>query len=191
MHKFIVLVTCLICASVNAFAAARTLLPEESQIEFTVKEMGVPVVGNFKQFEAEIDFDPVKPEKSHADIRIDIGSLTTGNEEADAIAVATEWLDKAHAPYATFKSVSILALGDGNYEAHGTLDIRNRKRDIVVRFNSADQGDGKTVINGDFIVKRSEFGIGGGVWNEEGVVAEDISVKVRIMLAQTAIKASR
>jgi len=190
MHKSIVLVTGLFFVSASAFATPRTLLSEESQIEFTVKEMGVPVLGTFKRFEAAIDINPAKPEKSHAELRIDIDSLTTGNEEADAIAVAPEWLDKPHAPYATFKSVSIHALGGGYYEAHGTLDIRNQKRDIIVQFSSADLSGGKTVITGDFIVKRSEFGIGGGVWNEGGVVAEDIPVKVRLTLAQTAAKVS-
>jgi polyisoprenoid-binding protein YceI len=186
MHKSIILVTGLIFVTANAFASPRTLLPAESQIEFTVKEMGVPVIGVFKQFDAAIDINPAKPEKSHADLRIDIGSLTTGNEEADAIAVAPEWLDKTHTPYATFKSVSIRALGGGDYEAHGTLTIRDQKRDIIVKFRSVDVSGGKTIITGDFIVKRSEFGIGGGVWNEGGIVAEDIPVKVRLTLALTA-----
>jgi polyisoprenoid-binding protein YceI len=181
---------CLAFASIVAFATPRALLPEEAQIEFVVKQMGVPVSGKFKQFEAAIDIDPVKAEKSSANVRINIGSLSTGNEEADAVAVGPDWLDKAHAPFAEFKSASIRELSPGRYEAKGTLSIRNKERDIVIQFTAADQAAGKTVITSEFVIKRSQFGIGGGIWNEGGVVAEEIPVKVRFTLAPAATRTS-
>src|ERR1035437_7191383 len=102
MCKSLLVATFLVFSSITAFATPRTLVPEEGQIEFIVKEMGVPVSGKFKRFAAAIDIDPAKPEKSSVSMRIDIGSLTTENEEADALAVGPDWLDKAHAPYAVF-----------------------------------------------------------------------------------------
>ena len=183
MPRLTLLASCLAAMSFHAFATPRALLPEESQIEFIVKEMGVPVSGKFQRFEAAIDIDAAKPEKSSANMRIQVGSLNTGSEEADAIAVDPDWLDKVHAPNALFKSATIRVLGPGRYEAKGTLSIRNKERDIVIQFTSTDQNGGKTVIASDFVFRRSEFGIGGGVWNEGGVVAEEIPVKVRLMLA--------
>jgi len=182
MYRSVVFATCLIFNSIYAVATPYRLIPEESQIEFIVKEMGIPVSGKFKQFETAIDINATKPEKSHAEIKVNVESLTTGNEEADTIALAPEWLDKTHYPYATFKSVSIHALDNGNYETHGSLEIRNQTRPIVFKFNSTFQNDGKTILTGEFIIKRSEYGIGGGIWNEEGVVSEDIPVKVRMTL---------
>src|SRR5476649_1620240 len=131
MRKPIAAAIFLVAVLSTTFAAPRSLLPEEGQIEFVVKEMGVPVPGKFKRFEAAVDIDPAKPEKSSANVRIDIGSLTTGNDEADAVAVGPDWLDKGRAPYAVFKSVSMRDLGGGRYEAKGTLSIRNRERDFV------------------------------------------------------------
>lgn len=186
MSHSILAATCFVFTSIAAVAAPRTLLPEESQIEFSVKEMGVPVSGKFKRFEAVIEIDPVDPKKSSANVRIDIGSLTTENDEADAIAVGPDWLDKARAPYAIFKSASIRELGKGRYETKGTLNIRNKEREIVIQFNTADQVAEKTVVTSEFIIERSEFGIGGGVWNEGGVVAEEIPVRVRFTLAPAA-----
>ncbi|ASF48059.1 polyisoprenoid-binding protein [Methylovulum psychrotolerans] len=186
MHKFIPLLALLSALATNASAAPQTLVSTDSHIGFTVKEMGVPVAGQFKQFTATISLDPLKPEQASAEIRIDIGSLSTGTEEADAIALSPDWLDKAHAPVATFKSVAVRALGDGDYLADGVLSIRNQNRDLSVRFHRAAQSDGKTVITGDFVIKRSQFGIGGGLWNEEGVVAEEIPVNVRLTLAAPA-----
>jgi polyisoprenoid-binding protein YceI len=189
MNRPLLVSTLLAFAFVSpAFAAPRTLLPKDGQIEFVVKEMGVPVTGKFTRFEAQIDIDTAKPEKSSANIRIDIGSLTTGNEEADAIAVGPEWLDKAHAPFAVFKSALIREIGKGRYETKGSLSIRNKERDFVIQFSSSDQADGKTIIQSEFVIKRSEFGIGGGEWNQGGVVAEEIPVKVRFTLAPSTAK---
>lgn len=186
MNKLFVLAACLLLAATGAFAAPRLLVREGSQIGFTVKQMGVPVSGQFQRFQAAVDLDSARPENSRASLKIEVGSLTTGNEEADAVAMDGDWLDKEHAPYATFNSASIRPLGGGRYEAKGTLSIRNRTHDIVVPLVTGDQPDGKTVITAAFVIKRSEFGIGGGIWNEGGVVAEEIPVNVRLIVAQPA-----
>lgn len=188
MYKSTLAAAFLVLSSIAASAAPRTLVPQEGQIEFVVKEMGVPVSGIFKRFDAAVDIDPLKPQNSSVNMRIDIGSLSTGNDEADALAVGPDWLDKAHAPYATFKSASIRELGNGRYEATGTLNIHNKERGFVIPFSAADQAGGKTVVTSEFTIKRSDFAIGGGEWNEGGVVAPDVLVKVRFALAPAATK---
>lgn len=188
MYKSTLAAAFLVLSSIAASAAPRTLVPQEGQIEFVVKEMGVPVSGIFKRFDAAVDIDPLKPQNSSVNMRIDIGSLSTGNDEADALAVGPDWLDKAHAPYATFKSASIRELGNGRYEATGTLNIHNKERGFVIPFSAADQAGGKTVVTSEFTIKRSDFAIGGGEWNEGGVVAPEVLVKVRFALAPAATK---
>lgn len=182
-YTSLLLASSLIIASGDVSAVPRNLLPAESRVEFTVKEMGVPVTGEFTRFIAALDIAPGSMEKSSARLRIDIGSLTTGSDEADEIAVSPDWLDQPHSPYATFQSMTIRALGAGRFEARGPLNIRNKTRDIVVQFSTRDQADGKTVIDGDFIIHRSDFGIGSGEWNQGDIVNNDILVKVHLTLA--------
>jgi polyisoprenoid-binding protein YceI len=183
MKKLALVGLCLLTFTLSTHASPRALVAGDSRIEFVVKEMGVPVTGRFTKFEAAIDIDPAKPERSSANMRIDVGSLTTGNDEADAIATGPDWLDKDHAQYAAFRSTTIRPLGQGKFEAHGTLTMRNKARDIVILFNSADQPGGKIRITSNFNIQRSEFGVGGGVWNQGGVVAESIPVTVWLVLA--------
>ena len=190
MYKSTLAATSLVILSITAFAAPRALLPEEGRIEFIVEEMGVPVSGKFKRFEAAIDIDAIKPEKSSASMRIDIGSLATGSDEADELAVGPGWLDKARAPYAIFKSASIRELSKGRFQAKGTLNIHNKEREFVIQFNATDQSSGKTIVTSEFVIKRGDFNIGGGVWNENDVVSPEILVKVRLALAPPAAKAS-
>jgi polyisoprenoid-binding protein YceI len=175
-------------SSATTFAAPRSVLTEEGQIEFVVREMGVPVSGKFKRFDAAIDIDATKPEKSSVNIRIDIGSLATGSDEADALAVGPDWLDKARAPYATFKSAAIRELGKGRYEVKGTLNIHGKERQLLIQFNSTDQASGKTIVTSEFVIKREDFNIGAGEWNEVDVVSPEILVKVRLALASPAAK---
>jgi len=171
----------------GACGAPRAMIPAESRIDFIVKEMGVPVQGTFRRFESAVDIDPADPARSSAQLKIDVGSLSTGTDEADAIAVGPDWLDKSHTPSAVFKSLSFRSLGAGRFEARGQLALHNRTRDLVLQFASAEQAGGKTLITCDFVIRRSEFGIGAGEWNEAGVVAEEIPVKVRLMLAAPAV----
>lgn len=180
----------LVGASLGASAIPRTVLPAESRIDFVVKEMGVPVRGSFSRFESSVDIDAANPARSSAFLKIDVSSLTTGAEEADAVAIDKDWLDAGHARFATFRSSSFRALGGGRFEAGGQLTLRNRSRDLVLQFTSVDQANGRTLITSDFVIHRSEFGIGGGEWNAPGVVAEDIPVSVRLVLG-APVAASR
>ena len=41
-------------------AAQQKLLPAQSDISFTIKQMGVPVQGSFKKFDAQVSFDADK-----------------------------------------------------------------------------------------------------------------------------------
>ena len=183
MKRLVAPIVLFFCWACLANAAPRGLILDQSQIDFTVKEMGVPVTGKFKRFEAVLDIDTAKPEKSSAAIRIDIGSLTTDNDEADVIALGADWLDKARAPLATFQSSSMSALGAGRFEAKGSLNIKNVARPITLQFSSAELADGKTMITSEFKINRSDFGIGGGIWNQVGVVAEVILFKVKLLLS--------
>ena len=188
MKRLVATVVLFACWASLVHAAPRGVILDQSQIEFTVKQMGVPVTGKFKKFDAALDIDLAKPEKSSAAIRIDIGSLATDNDEADAIAVSADWLDKVRAPLAIFQSTSIRALSAGRFEAKGSLSLKSVARTITLQFASSDQADGKTVITSEFKINRSEFGIGAGVWNQSGVVAEVIVVKVKLLLSSAGAK---
>ncbi|HEX5363056.1 MAG TPA: YceI family protein [Gallionella sp.] len=83
LAKYILLTICLLSTSINAIAAPRTLLRSASRIEFAIKEMGVPATGEFSRVEARLNMDPARMEASGAELRIDTGSLITGNNECN------------------------------------------------------------------------------------------------------------
>ena len=169
-------------ATWNATAAPRPLIAAKSSIDFSVKQMGVPVSGSFKRFTASIDLDDKNLAASRAEVSVDIASLSTGDSDADAIALDTPWLHRAQFPQARFVSSSIKSLGAQRYEVKGTLSIRGKSREITVPLTTQAQADGGLVASGEFTVRRADFGIGGGEWNESDLVANEVPVKFRLLL---------
>lgn len=163
-------------------AAPRPLLAANSRIEFSIKEMGVTVSGQFRRFTAAVDLDPAKPETSSAQISVDIASLTTGDSDADTIAVDQPWLDKTEFPKAQFTSSAVKRVATDRYEVQGTLTIRGKSREITVPLTTTSQTHGGLVASGGFTIHRSDFAIGGGEWNEGDVVADDVLVSFKLAL---------
>ena len=169
--------------SLAAWSAPRALVAADSRIAFAVKQMGVEVTGQFERFDAQIDLDTDDPTASTASVTVDIGSLTTGDADADAVALDTPWLNRSAFPQATFTSHAVRRVAQDRFEATGTLAIRGEPREITVPFETAAQADGSTVVRGSFSVRRADFGIGGGEWNEGDLVANEVPVRFSLRLA--------
>jgi len=163
-------------------AAERPVDAAKSQIGFSVTEMGVSVKGQFKRFTAKIDLDPAKLDRATAQVTVDIDSIDSGSDEGDETARDPAWLDALHFPQATFKSSAVRALGEDRYEARGTLSIRGSAREVAVPFTLKPQADGSAVATGGFKIRRTDFGIGGGKWNEGDLVADEVPVQFRLVL---------
>ena len=96
----------------GAAHAAQALVPAQSTVGFTAKQMGVPLQGQFKKFDAKLNFDTAKPEASSIRFSVDTGSATLGSKETDAELPKAEWFNVAKFPQATFDSTAVKALGE-------------------------------------------------------------------------------
>ncbi len=89
--------------------AQQKLVPAQSEIVFVSKQMGVPVEGRFKKFDAQLSFDPAKPQTSKIAFTVDTGSATLGVPESDAELPKASWFNVAKFPQATFQSSAVKA----------------------------------------------------------------------------------
>jgi len=177
---FITVLTALLTP--HAEAEPRPVLLAESRIEFSIKQMGVTVSGLFRKFDAQIELDPQHLESAHAEVTVEIGSLTTGDDDADQIALDKPWLNRAQFPQARFVSSSVKRTGDQRYEVSGMLTVRGQSRPITVPLQTQSQADGSVLATGSFTLRRADFGIGGGEWNQGDIVAKDVPVMFRLVL---------
>lgn len=159
-------------------AQAATLQPEKSDVTFTFKQMGVPVDGKFKKFEAQLDFDAKKPEAGKIAFTVDLGSVSLGDPSFDKELAGATWFDTKRNGKATFVSTGIKATGPGKYDVAGKLTIKGAARDLVVPITVA-----SGVASGSVPIKRLDFKIGDGEWADTSIVANDVTVKFKLAFA--------
>ena len=161
--------------------ADQKLVSAQSEITFVSKQMGVPVEGRFRRFDAQIAFDPAKLDASKVVFTVDIASISLGSPESEAELPKATWFNTAKFPQATFQSSSIKALGGGKFEVTGKLGIKGNQRDVVVPMTLAQTGATTTAI-GLFVIKRLAFKIGENEWADTSMVADDVQVRFKIAL---------
>ena len=166
-------------------AAQQQLQPAQSEIAFTSRQMGVPVDGKFKKFDAQVAFDPKKAEAAKIGLTIDLTSVSLGARETEAEVVKPDWFNTKAFPQATFQSTAVKAVGGGKFEVAGKLAIKGAAKDIVVPVTLAQSG-ATTTATGAFTIKRLDYNIGEGDWKDTSMVANDVQVKFKLALTGVA-----
>lgn len=167
------------CEPALAQTKPAQLLPAQSELVFTSKQMGVPVDGRFKRFDAQLNFDPKKPETGKVAFTIDMASASLGAPEFEAELAKAPWFDSKKLPQATFQSTAIKAAGPGKFEVAGKLTIKGQTRDLTVPI-ALSQAGATSTATGAFVLKRLEFKIGDGEWADTSVVANDVNVRFKL-----------
>ncbi|MFM2035679.1 MAG: hypothetical protein RL459_944 [Pseudomonadota bacterium] len=170
-------------AGASVLAQAETkLVSAQSDISFTVKQMGVPLEGRFRKFDAQMSFDVSKPETSKIAFTVDMGSATMGSAETDGELPKAPWFNTPKFPQATFQSSTVKALGAGKFEVNGKLSIKGNVRDVVVPVTLIASG-ATTTAQGVFAIKRLAFKVGEGDWADTSMVADEVQVKFKLALS--------
>lgn len=161
--------------------AQQKLVPAQSEVQFTARQIGVPLEGHFKKFDAQVSFDPAKLATSKIVFTVDTGSATMGSRETDAELPKATWFNVPQFPQATFQSSAIKALGAGKFEVTGKLSIKGMARDVVVPVTLVQNG-ATTMATGALPLKRLAFKIGENEWADTSMVADDVQVKFKLAL---------
>ncbi|MGY4831239.1 YceI family protein [Sphaerotilaceae bacterium SBD11-9] len=161
--------------------AQQKLMPAQSEIAFTSKQMGVPVDGKFNKFEAQVSFDPKQPAAAKIAFTVDLASVAFGAKETEAEVAKADWFNTKAFPQATFQSSSVKAAGPGKFEVAGTLAIKGASQNVVVPV-TVSQAGGTTTATGAFVLKRLDYRIGDGDWKDTSMVANEVQVKFKLAL---------
>jgi len=172
-------------AAASATPAAPLLLASQSELGFASQQMGVPFEGRFKKFDAQLSFDPKKPEAGHVAFSVDLGSVSLGDASFDAELAKPAWFDIKKQNLATFQSSALKALGGGRFAVSGKLNIKGQTRELVVPLTIT-QAAGVSTAAGSFVIKRLEFKIGDGEWADTSMVANDVQVKFKLAFSGIA-----
>ncbi|KTD41234.1 YceI family protein [Legionella parisiensis] len=156
-----------------------TLVPNESSIIFTATQNNAPVSGSFKEFTATIAADPEHYQDSTVDVVVNINSLTTSYAEISSILLGPDWFNAKEFPKAEFKSSKFSKKDDKNYEAAGTLTIKNKSVPVTLTFTAIESPKNHLVVEGKTTVKRLDFGIGQGDWSSTSEIKDEVTINFK------------
>ncbi|KIN66288.1 Cytochrome [Sulfitobacter noctilucicola] len=149
---------------------------QEGEITLTVTQFGNEVSGSFADWTAAITFDEtiVVGDVGAVQTTVAIPSLTLGSVTQQAMGA--DFLDANTFPTAVFDA--ILRHGSDDYEAVGTLTIKDQSVPVVLPFSLTIEGD-TAQMRGDVTLDRRNFTVGTNV-NDEATLAFDVAISIRL-----------
>ena len=150
-----------------------------SRIGFRVIYSDAPLEGAFRNWDAQIAFDPKNLAASRVSVTVDLASVTANDPDAQEALPSADWFDTRRTPRATFVSNSFRDLGGGKYQAVGTLTLRGVSRPLVLPFTLAINGT-QAKMTGSTSLNRGEFGVGQGQFKGGDTVALNVAVNVAV-----------
>ena len=159
-----------------------------SSIHFSVRRMLIGrVAGEFTKWRGTMAFDPAQPEATHLDVRIDAGSIDTGEAERDAHLRSSDFLHADAHPVLTFESLRVDVVEEGRFAVTGLLQIRGVTREVVLhatyRGTTRDLwGNDHLAFDASTRIERGAFGL---KWNQvmptgELFVGESVEITLAI-----------
>ena len=165
MH--LILATVLAAAPMTAVAAPWAIDKGHASINFSINHFGFSDVhGQFRSFEAEIDFDPENIDATSASFTIDAASFDTNLVARDDHVKSADFLDVGEHPTITFVTTKVTQTGDETAEVAGDMTIRGVTKAVVFQAELNQLGvspfDPEVEVAGFTIsgeIDRTEFGM--------------------------------
>ena len=181
LQSIVLMFGCLLLAAGSA--DAQGVLVDKSEIRFVSKQMGVNFEGRFRKWKANILFQPKDLAKSKAEFDIDLTSIDLASDDSENEVKDRMWFDMAKFPTARFVSTSIKNSGADKYDVVGKLSLKGITKEVMVPIAVKKDATGNNIAEGNFTLKRLEFKVGEGLWADPGTVANEVIVRIRMVLA--------
>lgn len=154
-----------------------------SSLGFSSSYDGETFDGRFQQFTTSIAFDPATA-TGRFDVVIALGSAGTENEERDEVLLGSEFFNAMAVPQARYQATAFRKLADGRFVADGTLTLRGVSKPVPLTFRWTPGAAPK--LEGTATLKRLEFGVGTGDWDDVEVMPDAVRVTTTLVLQPKA-----
>jgi polyisoprenoid-binding protein YceI len=166
-------------ATAPAAAASYAQAPG-STLAFASRYDGEVFTGRFSSFDTKLSFDPAKPEAGKLDETIALASAATGNDDRDTTLQTPDFFDVGKHAQARYSASGFRRLADGRYATDGTLELRGVRKPVTLTF--AWSGGAQPVLEGKAVVRRLDFGVGGGDWADTATIPNEVNISTRVVL---------
>ena len=178
--KRLALIAFALALPVVASATDYAVQPAGSTLAFHGTFQGAGFDGHFGTFDAAIAYDPAHLDASKFDVTVDLASARTGDNDRDTALPGSDFFDVARFPRAHFVTTAFHQNGS-TVTADGTLTLHGVTKPVSLTVNFAPNGKAATLdVKG--VVKRLDFGVGGGDYADTSVIANDVTVTAHLNL---------
>lgn len=151
-----------------------------SRLVFASKYDGEVFTGNFTDFDTALSFDPANLTGARLDVRISLASAVSGNNDRDSTLHGPDFFNVAKFATARYRANTVRALGGNRYAADGTLELRGVSKPVTLTFTWTPGA--QPVLTGKAVVKRLEFGVGGGDWADTKTIPNETAISTKVVL---------
>lgn len=175
------LVSALMAGAVISLAyAALKVDPLKSTVTITAKQMNVPMTAKFNKVSGTVDYNPNAPDKTKANVDIDISSFDLGDPEYNKEVLKKEWFNAVQFPKASFVSTTMKPEGKDKLTASGKLTIKGKTMDVSFPVTITKSGN-STIFEGKLPIHRLAFQVGEGDWADTSMVADEVVIKFHVV----------
>lgn len=132
--QLLIAVLILLFSGTAAFAQTWEPDKDHTEIRFEIKHVLTTVSGYFRDYDADISFDPQHPENAQFNFTVKVKSVDTHIEKRDAHLATNEFFDAVTYPEMTFVSKRISKIANGRYALEGILTIKDVSKNIKTQF---------------------------------------------------------
>jgi polyisoprenoid-binding protein YceI len=160
--------------------------PAHSAVAFRVRHLGITWVnGTFRQWTADLKYDPANPEAASVTARIQTASIDTDNERRDNDVRSSNYLAVDSFPEITFISKKVERVGEGRLRITGDLTLRGVTRSVVLEAEvggvlTTSRGR-RTAFSATTTIKRQDYGVTlNRLMEGAQVVGDDIRITIDV-----------
>jgi polyisoprenoid-binding protein YceI len=183
MHYFILLMAFF----TGTASAADYVQQVGSSLGFTASYQGEEFTGTFSKFNSNIRFDPAKLAESKFDVRIVLSSASTQNAERDETLMTSDFFNAKAQPEARYVANKFRALGLNRFVAEGVLTLRGVSKPVPLTFSW--KPGAKPQLIGSAQLRRLDFKVGIGDWNDVDLIPNTVTVNTKLILAPAPVAA--
>jgi polyisoprenoid-binding protein YceI len=167
----------LLISLIYRIAAAQGFDPAQSRIEFEAENMWVNTVeGTIKGWKGKVTFDPENPGASSFDVRAEVATIHTGNEERDEHLRSVDFFETEKFPEMRFKSEDVKKTSENQYQVTGKLTIKDVTRGVSMPFTVDDNQ-----LTGTLSINRHDYKVG----EDQGNFGVGKTIEVKVICVMT------
>jgi polyisoprenoid-binding protein YceI len=166
-----------------ATTAPRWVQAPGSSLTFTFDQAGAASNGSFRQFSTELVHDEKSPTTGSLDVKVQIASIDTQDQERNDMLVGADLFDARKFPTAQYTARSFARSTAGDLEAVGKLTLRGVTKDLRLPLRIVPTAAGLE-LSGTTSIKRLDYGVGQGDWQSTEGVADEVKIQYKVILTR-------